>query len=78
MDEIKICLVGSSGGHLMHLYWLKEYWEKYDRFWVTFEKEDAKSLLINEKKYWCYYSAKRAMEHRFKKFKTSIHHWKSI
>lgn len=56
---MKICLVSSSGGHLTHLYWLKEFWEEHDRFWVTFEKEDAKSLLKKERKYWCYYPTNR-------------------
>ena len=37
---LKICLVGSSGGHLTHLYLLKNFWEKEERFWVTFDKED--------------------------------------
>lgn len=55
----KICLVGSSGGHLTHLYLLKDWWEKYDRFWVTFNKVDAVSLLKEEKKYWCYYPTNR-------------------
>lgn len=59
MGKIKIALVCSSGGHLYQLYMLKEWWLKYDRFWVTFEKEDAKSLLDGEKKYWCYYPTNR-------------------
>lgn len=42
---MKVCLVGSSGGHLTHLYMLKPFWENKDRFWVTFDKEDARSLL---------------------------------
>ena len=42
---MKICLVGSSGGHLTHLFMLKKIWSQEDRFWVTFPKEDAKSLL---------------------------------
>lgn len=42
---MKICLVGSSGGHLAHLNLLKPIWEKEDRFWVTFDKEDARSIL---------------------------------
>lgn len=50
MDKkIKVCLVGSSGGHLTHLYMLKPFWKSKDRFWVTFDKEDAKSLLEGEK-----------------------------
>lgn len=55
----KICLVGSSGGHLSHLYLLKPMWEKYDRFWVTFDKVDAQSILKNEKMYPCYYPTNR-------------------
>jgi len=53
-DSMKICLVGSSGGHLTQLWLLKEYWIKHDRFWVTFDKEDAISLLKDEKKYFCF------------------------
>lgn len=31
--NMKICLVGSSGGHLTHLYMLKPFWKDKDRFW---------------------------------------------
>lgn len=55
----KICLVGSSGGHLMHLYMLKDVWTTHDRFWVTFDKEDARSLLHGERVYPCYYPTNR-------------------
>ena len=37
--NIKVCLVGSSGGHLTHLYMLKPFWNDKDHFWVTFDKE---------------------------------------
>ena len=47
--QLKLCLVGSSGGHLAHLYMLKPFWEQYDRFFVTFDKEDAKSMLKEER-----------------------------
>lgn len=56
---MKICLVGSSGGHLTHLYLLKPMWTKYDRFWVSFDKEDAKYILKDEKMYPCYYPTNR-------------------
>lgn len=46
---MKVCLVGSSGGHLTHLYMLKPFWKDKERFWVTFDKEDARSLLEGEK-----------------------------
>lgn len=56
---LKICLVGSSGGHLTHLYMLKQFWKNKDRFWVTFDKEDARSKLKDEKVYHCYYPTNR-------------------
>lgn len=59
---MKILLVGSSGGHLNHLYMLKPFWEKYDRFWVTFDKEDARSLLKGEKVYHCYFPTNRSLK----------------
>lgn len=60
--NIKVCLVGSSGGHLTHLYMLKPFWEKTERFWVTFDKEDAKSLLENERMISCYYPTNRSLK----------------
>lgn len=59
---MKICLVGSSGGHLTHLYMLKPFWEKKERFWVTFDKKDAKSLLQGEKIYPCYFPTNRNLK----------------
>lgn len=56
---MKVCLVGSSGGHLAHLYMLKPFWENKERFWVTFDKEDARSLLEKEKMYPCYFPTNR-------------------
>ncbi|HEM6112627.1 TPA: UDP-N-acetylglucosamine--LPS N-acetylglucosamine transferase [Streptococcus suis] len=56
---MKVCLVGSSGGHLTHLYLLKPFWKEEERFWVTFDKEDARSLLKNEKMYPCYFPTNR-------------------
>lgn len=59
---MKVCLVGSSGGHLTHLYMIKPFWQDKDRFWVTFDKEDAKSLLEGEKMYPCYYPTNRSLK----------------
>lgn len=66
IEEIKICLVGSSGGHLTHLYQLKRFWENKKRFWVTFDKEDARSILENEKVYNCYYPTNRNLKNLIK------------
>ncbi len=75
MKDIKICLVGSSGGHLTHLYMLKPFWKSKKRFWVTFEKEDAKSLLSGEKIYGCYYPTNRSLKALIK---NSILAWKVL
>ena len=56
---MKVCLVGSSGGHLTHLYMLKSFWENKERFWVTFDKQDARSMLKDEKVYPCYFPTNR-------------------
>lgn len=63
---MKVCLVGSSGGHLTHLYLLKPFWENEERFWVTFEKDDAVGVLENEKMYPCYYPTNRNLKNLIK------------
>ena len=65
-ENIKVCLVGSSGGHLTHLYMLKPFWKNKDHFWVTFDKEDARSLLEGEKMYPCYYPTNRNLKNLLK------------
>lgn len=57
--DIKLCFPSSSGGHLLQLYKLKDFWESHQRFWVTFNKEDAKSLLGNEIVFYCYFPTNR-------------------
>lgn len=59
MDKMKVCLVGSSGGHLAQLHLLMPFLKDKDRFWVTFDKEDARSLLKDEKMYPCYFPTNR-------------------
>lgn len=64
---MKVCLVGSSGGgYLTHLYMLKDFWKDKDRFWVTFDKEDARSILKNEKVISCYYPTNRNIKNLIK------------
>ncbi len=60
--KIKVCLVGSAGGHLNHLYMLKPYWSDKERFWATFDKEDSRSLLKDEKVYHVYYPSNRSLK----------------
>ncbi|CCY00554.1 oligosaccharide biosynthesis protein Alg14 like protein [Enterocloster bolteae CAG:59] len=68
---MKVCLVGSSGGHLMHLYMLKPFWQDKERFWVTFDKEDARSLLKGEQLYPCYYPTNRNIKNLIKNTKVA-------
>jgi UDP-N-acetylglucosamine:LPS N-acetylglucosamine transferase len=55
----RVCLVGSSGGHLSQLIALEAWWRELDRAWVTFRKPDAISRLRGERVYWCYQPTNR-------------------
>ena len=55
----KLALVTSSGGHLYQLFVLKNWWSRFDRFWVTFDKEDARSMLEGEKKIYAHFPTNR-------------------
>ncbi|MBO5095634.1 MAG: UDP-N-acetylglucosamine--LPS N-acetylglucosamine transferase [Bacilli bacterium] len=63
---MKICLASSSGGHLTHLYMLKPFWKNKERFWVTFDKVDANSILKDEKVYHCYFPTNRNIKNLIK------------
>ena len=45
---------------------LKPFWRNKDRFWVTFNKEDAKSILEGEKVYPCYFPTNRNIKNLIK------------
>ncbi|WP_356869125.1 PssD/Cps14F family polysaccharide biosynthesis glycosyltransferase, partial [Streptomyces sp. NPDC006617] len=42
------------------------FWENEDRFWVTFDKTDAKSILKEERFYPCYYPTNRNVKNTIK------------
>ena len=65
---MKVCLVGSSGGHLTHLYMLKPFWQDQERFWVTFDKEDARSLLEGEQMIPCHFPTNRNLKNLIRKY----------
>lgn len=73
--NIKVCLVGSSGGYLTHLYMLEPFWGKRERFWVTFDKADARSLLKGERTYPCYFPTNRNIKNLIK---NTILAWKVL
>ena len=64
--DAKFLIVGSSGGHLTHMYMLKDIWSNHDRVWVTFDKEDANSLLKDEKMYYCFFPTNRNIKNLIK------------
>lgn len=45
----ELLLVCSTGGHLLQLIHLRDAWAAFERLWVTFDKDDARSLLANER-----------------------------
>lgn len=60
VEGAKVCIPTSSGGHLAHMWLLRPVWSKAaDRFWVTFDKEDANSLLEGERVYHCAFPTNR-------------------
>lgn len=54
---------------------LKPFWKDKDRFWVTFDKEDAKSILEDEKMYPCYYPTNRNIKNLLRNTKLA---WKIL
>ena len=38
---------------------LRPWWSEHDRFWVTFDTEDAVEALADERTYWCYHPTNR-------------------
>jgi beta-1,4-N-acetylglucosaminyltransferase len=44
-----LMIVCSSGGHLLQMLELREAWSEFERVWVTFDKSDARSLLVGER-----------------------------
>lgn len=59
---MKICLVTSNGGHLAQLFILKPWWSEYERFWVTFDKVDSRSILEGENTYYAYSPTNRSVK----------------
>ena len=57
--RLRLALVCSTGGHLAQLYRCERWWRGHDRYWVTFDKVDGRSLLSDEQVYWAYHPTTR-------------------
>lgn len=66
--KIKIGLVTSRGGHLFQLYQLKEWWRRYERFWITGRGGDSDYLLKNEKVYYGFFPEHRNLFNALRNF----------
>ncbi|MDH3589494.1 MAG: UDP-N-acetylglucosamine transferase subunit ALG14 [Gammaproteobacteria bacterium] len=58
---VKLCMACSSGGHLLQFVQLRDWWSEYQRFWVTFDKPDARSILADETVYWGHHPTTRSL-----------------
>mgnify|MGYP001454533865 CR=1 FL=1 len=45
---MKICIVSSSGGHLIKSFFLRKWWENHDRLWITRDDAISRELLQDE------------------------------
>lgn len=60
ITKAKVCIPTSSGGHLTHMRMLMPVLSRAaDRFWVTFDKEDANTALEGERVYHCFFPTNR-------------------
>lgn len=58
---MKLLLVASAGGHLQQLYWMRPFWEKHARVWVTFDTPEANALLAGEQIVFAHHPTNRSV-----------------
>lgn len=46
---MKALLVASPGGHLQQLAWMRPWWERHERLWVTADDASARAMLEGER-----------------------------
>jgi len=63
---MKLCLVCSSGGHLLELHSLNELWLQYERMWITFPHQDSISLLNGQMVFWAFCPTNRNLWNLFR------------
>ena len=56
---MKLLITCSGGGHLAQAWALRPWWQQFDRTWVTFPTEDARTRLRGEQVIECHYPTVR-------------------
>jgi len=51
VKEIKVCVICSAGGHLTEILQIKECFQKFPHFFITFKRQDSLELKRREKVY---------------------------
>ena len=65
---MRLLLASSTGGHLSQLMALQSWWTKHERYWITFDKPDARSLLAGEQISWAYHPTTRNIPNLIRNF----------
>jgi UDP-N-acetylglucosamine:LPS N-acetylglucosamine transferase len=68
-DKLRLLLVSSSGGHLSQLHALEPWWGQHERLWVTFPKDDARTLLDGERVIAAHHPTTRNIPNAFRNFR---------
>ena len=71
-ENKKLLLVCSSGGHFRELHLLDNFWKKYERVWVTFDKQDTQGSLNDEKCYYAFHPTNRNIKNLIRNFFLAI------
>jgi UDP-N-acetylglucosamine:LPS N-acetylglucosamine transferase len=64
-----VLLVCSSGGHLLELLALEDVWRDLDRAWVSFDRDDTRYLLRNERVIFAYSPTNRNVRNLLRNLK---------
>lgn len=70
--KVKIAVITSKGGHLFEILRLKNLFDSYSHFYVTFRGSDSQYYLKNKNIYYAYYPESRNIKNFFKNLFLSI------
>jgi beta-1,4-N-acetylglucosaminyltransferase len=56
---VRVVLVASAGGHLQQIVWMRPWWERHERVWVTFDAVESREWLAGEDVEWAFHPTNR-------------------